>query len=310
MALLGLHHIHIGVPDVATSAAFLQDFGLHPAGQDGDTVYLRSSGTTLYSVVLEPSDQARLVAVALEVDSEDDLTRAVEEHGATPPQSLAGPGGGSFVNLTDPDGKTISLVHGVAKREPDAPPRPDLSVNYGNDKNRKGVCQNFSEIGPAQLLRMGHVGLFTVDMAACDKWYREVLGLLPSDMFYGGKPDNFVAGFYRIDRGDEHVDHHTIGLFGLGRNDLHHVSFEVQDSEVQFMAHRWMLQRQHDSIWGVGRHPKGSHVFDLWREPSGYRFETFTDTDLYTSDYYGGAFPIEEQEMDMWLDQSHEPYFA
>ncbi|MFK7888489.1 MAG: VOC family protein [Gammaproteobacteria bacterium] len=310
MALLGLHHIHLGVPDVDASATFLADFGLLPAGDHGDKRYFRTSGTNKYSVVLERSDEACLVSFALEVDSKDDLARAVEQHGATPAQALEGPAHGTFVNLTDPDGKIISLIHGAEKRETDAPRSPHLEVNYGHDKPRKGTSQNFVPPGPAQLLRLGHVGLFTRDMAVSDKWYREVLGLIPSDVFYAGKPDNYVAGFYRIDRGDEWVDHHTVALFGFGKNDLHHVSFEVQDSEAQFMAHRWMRKQKYESIWGVGRHPKGSHVFDLWREPNGYRFETFSDTDLCTSAQEVRAGPIQEQEMDMWLDQSHEPYFA
>jgi catechol 2,3-dioxygenase-like lactoylglutathione lyase family enzyme len=310
MNLTGLHHIHLGVPDIDASTAFVQDFGLHPAGQNGDQLYFRTSGVAQYGVVLQKSDQASLVAVAFEASSEADLAQAVEKHGATSPQPLPGPGGGTFVDLRDPDGKTIRLVHGVARREPDAPNSPHLEVNYGNVKPRKGKPQNFVPPGPAQLLRMGHVGLFTVNMAVSDKWYREVLGLLPSDLFFAGKPDNYVAGFYRINGGDKWVDHHTIALFGFGKNAVHHVSFEVQDSEVQFTSHRWMKQRQHESVWGVGRHPKGSHVFDMWREPSGCRFETFSDTDLCTAAHKTGVSPIQEQEMDLWLQQSHEPYFA
>ena len=309
MALVGLHHIHIGLPDMAKSLAFLKDFGLIPAEQVGERHYLRSSGSVCYSVIVEPSAEASLINIALETDDEEDLERAAKEHGATEPAAMSAPGGGTFVDLRDPDGKIIRLVHGVATRKADAMPRPNLQINNGDDKPRKGAPQYTSPTGPAQLLRMGHVGLFVRDMAACDKWYCDVLGLLPSDRFFGGKPDNYLAGFYRINRGDEYVDHHTIGLFGFGKDDLHHVSFEVQDSEAQFMSHRWLKQRQHESIWGVGRHPKGCHVFDLWREPSGYRFETFSDTDLYTADYEAGLFPIEEQEMDLWRDRSHEPYF-
>lgn len=309
MALLGLHHIHIGVPDIEASSTFLQDFGFHAAGESGDARYFRTSGANQYSVVIEPAEKASLVSFALEVESEDELTSAVEQHGASSPKPLEMPGGGTYVSLTDPDGKTVNLVHGDAKRDPDEPTCPNLEVNYGNIKTRKGKSQNFVPPGPAQLLRMGHVGLFTLDIAASDKWYRDVLGLIPSDQFFAGNPNNIIAGFYRIDRGDEYVDHHTVALFGMGRNDLHHVSFEVQDSEVQFTSHRYMKKQQHDLVWGVGRHPKGSHVFDLWREPSGYRFETFSDTDLCTSDQKVVPVPIQEQEMDLWLDQSHEPYF-
>lgn len=309
MALLGLHHIHLGVPDIEASTTFLHDFGFHAAGESGNARYFRTSGVNQYSVILEPAEKASLVSFALEVDSIDDLTLAVAEHDASSPQPLAMPGGGTFVSLTDPDGKIVHLVHGDEKRPSDDPTCPHLEVNYGNVKTRKGKSQNFVPPGPAQLLRMGHVGLFTLDFAACDKWYREVLDLIPSDQFFAGKPDNIIAGFYRINRGDEYVDHHTVALFGMGRNDLHHVSFEVQDSEVQFTSHRHMKAQQHELVWGVGRHPKGSHIFDLWREPSGYRFETYSDTDLCTSDQKVVPVPIQEQEMDLWLDQSHEPYF-
>ena len=310
MALSGLHSIHISVPDSDATSAFLTDFGLFPEGQSNERQYFRSSGAARYSVVLETSEQPRLVAISLETDSEDDLIRAAEELGATAPRPLNGPASGSYVSLTDPDGNTVNLVHNVQKREPDELARPNVEINFGNNKPRRGVAQNFSATGPPQLLRMGHVGLFVRDMAAADRWYREVLGLLPSDRFFAGKPDNYIAGFYRIDRGEDWVDHHTIALFGFGKSDLHHVSFEVQDFEAQFKAHRWLRQRQHESVWGVGRHPKGCHIFDIWREPSGYRFETFSDTDLYTSEHEPGCYPIDEQEIDMWRDRSHESYFA
>lgn len=310
LSLLGLHHIHMGVPDISASATFLKDFGLLPAAEQGNLQYFRTAGTKNYSVILEQTATPQLISFALEVESADDLAKAVAEHGASAPEGLSGPGGGSFVTLNDPDGNIVNLVHGIEEREADAPYSPFLEVNYGDVKTRKNESQHFKPLAPAQLLRLGHVGLFTIDMAATEKWYCEVLGLIPSDVFFGGHPDNHIAGFFRIDRGDEYVDHHTIALFGMGKKDLHHVSFEVEDSEVQFMSHRYMLQQKHDLVWGVGRHPKGSHVFDLWREPNGYRFETFSDTDLCTASREPSIVPIDEQEMDMWLDQSHEPYFA
>lgn len=309
MRLIGLHHIHLRVPDLAASRAFLTDFGLVEAGETDGKVFLRGGGSAAYQVVLESGDEAALLALALEVEDRGELDAAVSVHGASAVVPLAGPGGGEAVTLTDPEGNAVRLVHGIARRNPD-PLREGLISNFGDDKPRKGTSQNMASLGPPQLLRLGHVGLFVRDAKACDAWYRNVLGLLPSDLMYAGQPDNLAAGFYRIDRGDQWVDHHTIALFGLGKSDLHHVSFEVQDCEIQFMAHRWMERHGHDPVWGVGRHPKGSHIFDVWRDPSGYRFETFSDTDLLNASHEPEVFPIQDAEMDLWSDRHFEAYFA
>jgi catechol 2,3-dioxygenase-like lactoylglutathione lyase family enzyme len=184
-----------------------------------------------------------------------------------------------------------------------------MIINQGPDKARRGPVQYQPPLEPPKLLRLGHVGLFVRDFKACDAWYRKVLGLLPSDLMYAGEPANTIAGFFRINRGSEWVDHHTVALFGFGKSDLHHISFEVQNAEAQFIAHRWLAGKGHKTVWGVGRHPKGSHVFDVWREPSGYRFETYSDTDLCTADKPPGVFDITTMEMDLWSDRSHEAYF-
>lgn len=309
MGLVGLHHVHIAIPELARSLAFFRDFGLVAEAERDGRHYLRASGMASYQVIVEKAEAPALLAIALQTDTQDDLEHYARRAGGDGPQPLSAPGGGHFVDLRDPDGKTVRLVHGIATREADAARAP-MVFNYGYEKPRKGTAQTFAPIGPAQLLRLGHVGLFAQDMKACDQWYREVLGLLPSDLMHAGPTDNIVAGFYRIDRGDEWVDHHMIALFGFGRSDLHHVSFEVADSESQFMAHRWLTRQQHESIWGVGRHPRGSHIFDVWREPGGYRFETFTDTDQLTAEHVADVLPIEQMEMDLWCDRSHEPYFS
>ena len=309
MSLTGLHHVHLRVPDLAASRGFAADFGLIEEAEVDGRIYLRGSGSAAYHLILEAADTPALAGLALEVDSRADLDAAVRDNGASAVAPLRGPGGGESVSLTDPEGNTIHLVHGVRQRKADQL-HPDLILNFGQEKQRRGPSQNIPPAGAAQIMRLGHVGLFVRDTKACDDWYRRVLGLLPSDLMYAGDPDHVVAGFYRIDRGKEWVDHHTIAFFGMGKSDLHHISFEVQNSEVQFLAHRWLAKKGHNPVWGVGRHPKGSHIFDVWRDPSGYRFETFSDTDLCTADRPADIFPIQEAEMDMWSDRNFEAYFA
>lgn len=309
MPLKGLHHIHLRVSDLPRTRAFVADFGLVETDEQDGKIYLRGAGPSAYHLILEGAVESSLVALAFEVDGDADLDRAIASSGASSRRALDGPGGGTAVDMTDPEGTRVSLVTGIGEREADTLP-PSMVLNQGSDKSRRGVLQQKAPLGPPPLLRLGHVGLFIRDWRACDQWYREVLGLIPSDLLYAGPPENVIGGFYRIDRGEEYVDHHCVAFFAMGKSDLHHVSFEVQNPEAQFLAHRWLEQKSHNAIWGVGRHPLGSHVFDVWRAPSGHRFETFSDTDVLNAEHPTERHPIADAQMDLWSDRHVDAYFA
>jgi catechol 2,3-dioxygenase-like lactoylglutathione lyase family enzyme len=310
MAIKGLHHIHLVVGDLPGGIAFAKDFGLIEASADSTRSYLRGVGKAAYSVLLEKGSESQFAGLAFEVDDEADLEAAVVRHGASSPVALTGPGGGKSVSLCDPNGFNILLVHGIENRQADPLPTP-MVLNQGYEKVRVGTVQSKPPLGPPPLMRLGHVGIYIQDWAVSDAWYREVLGMIPSDLMYAGSEDHKVGGFYRLNRGEEHVDHHTVGMFGLpGKQGLHHLSFEVTNPETQFMAHRWLAQRGREEIWGVGRHPLGSHVFDVWRDPNGFRYETFSDTDLLDASVPTGLHSIANMEMDIWSDRNVEIYFA
>ncbi|MGC3983044.1 MAG: VOC family protein [Steroidobacteraceae bacterium] len=307
--LTALHHLRFSVQDLQRTQDFASDFGLHKVSGDDSIVYMRGAGCDAYNYVAQRSNESKLAAIAFSVTSLDDLRIAVEQHGATAIRQLTGPGGGQAVSLHDPDGLPIDLVFGIAEREPE-PLRPGLVLNFGYDKQRKNKAQHLPPKGPPQLMRLGHVGIFVKDYARCSKWYREVLGLLLSDQLYAGDPEHKVVGFYRINRGDEPVDHHTVFLAEYGKSDLHHISFEVQDFEAQFMAHTWLTQRGWEPVWGIGRHGLGCHIFDVWMDPNGYRFETFTDTDLFDAQHQPGLHNVHGNPVDTWSDESPERYFG
>jgi catechol 2,3-dioxygenase-like lactoylglutathione lyase family enzyme len=310
MPLKALHHVFLRARDLPGSRTFVEAFGLIPVAEQEGKLYFRGAGPQAYLLTLEPAASSSIGAIAFEVDSVEDLNRAVREHGASPVRALRSPGGGMAVSLRDPEGITIDLVHGISSRTAD-PLSATLTLNQGYDnKPRRGTYQAKTPLGPAQLTRLGHVGLFTGNIAGCTQWYEQVLGLLPTDLIYAGSPHNVLAAFYRLNRGTDFVDHHTLVLFGMGSRGVHHVSFEVENAEVQFVSHRWLASRGYESIWGVGRHPKGSHVFDVWRDPSGFRFETFSDTDLLNAAHPPDRVPVESMQMDLWRDRSYEPYFA
>lgn len=309
LLLQSLHHIRVQVPDVAGNVRFANDFGLHEVARTGGRIYFRAAGVDAYSYVVEQGEPAGMSAVAFLAESRGELERAVREHGASPVRELEGPGGGVAVSLRDPQGTVVDLVHGIAERAAD-PLQPLQSINYPGQRQRFNSPQTHRSFGPACPLRLGHIGLVVTDFKAAQEWYGRVLGLTPTDRFYAGHPGNHVGGFFRMDRGAEWVDHHVVGLFGMGKPGLHHMSFEVQDIEQQMVAHRHLRKAGHQSVWGVGRHPLGSHVFDLWKDPNGLRFETFSDTDLYNNERSTEDHDVTQSEMDLWSNDSPERYFA
>ncbi|WP_304276449.1 VOC family protein [Caulobacter segnis] len=309
MRIVGFHHVKFGVTDIATTERFATDFGLKTVETRNGVLYMKTAGGDAYNYVAEPSDVRRFLGMAFAVEDISDLEQAVRDHGATPIVAIDGPGGGYSVSLTDPEGQCVWLVTGIAGEHLPVSHRP-LALNVPDARTRFNAAQSTRALQPAHLFRLGHIGLYVKDFATMAAWYERVLGLKASDTMFAGEPDHKIAGFFRIDRGADYVDHHVVFLAQWGKTDAHHISFEIEDFEAQFIAHRWLESRGWKPNWGVGRHPLGSHVFDVWFDPDGYRFETFSDTDLVNNQHQGGNYDVKEAQMDLWSSESPERYFA
>jgi hypothetical protein len=111
------------------------------------------------------------------------------------------------------------------------------------------------------------------------RWYRETLGLLPSDEVFRGTPDHLVGSFNRLDRGAEFVDHHVLYVMRGEKTGLNHISFEVQDIDDVLVGHEHLKSAGYRPTWGVGRHALGSQVFDYWFDPWDRVHEHWTDSD-------------------------------
>jgi len=310
MPIKAIHHVRFAVEDLERQEAFASDFGLVVADRSDDRLVMRTRGGDAYAYVAIKSEKDRFRGFAFEVESEQDLDRAVEEHGATRLGELDLPGGGTAVALTDPDGNEVVLLHGCEHGEAEEG-YPDLVINTPFRKQRFGRNQHPRETGPAQLWRLGHVGIFVKSFAASRQWYEEKLGLIGSDIYHiPHNPNAQIVGFFRLDRGEEYVDHHVVALMQDERGGCHHISFEVQDFEAQNRTHRFLKRKEYEPIWGVGRHPHGSHVFDVWRSPDRARFETFSDTDLFRASDGTNVHDISTVVMDEWSDDEPTRYFV
>ena len=310
MQIKGLHHVRFQARDLDSLEGFALDFGLVTAERTNERLVMRTSGGDECAYVAIKGDKDSFEALAFEVEDRISLDDAVTRLGASPVSQLDLPGGGLSVSLVDPDGNKVLLVHGAAERNP-GEAYPDLVHNTPFEKRRFGRNQSPRERGPARLWRIGHVGLFIRSFAQSTAWYAEKLGLIGSDVYHiPGQPQAQIVGFFRLDRGEEYVDHHVIAFMQDERGGCHHISFETQDFEAQQRTHRFLGSKDYTPIWGVGRHPHGSHVFDVWRAPDGARFETFSDTDLFRAQDGTNVHDISTIVLDEWSDDGPDRYFA
>lgn len=311
MRLKSLHHVKFQVTDLDQTEAFAQDFGLLTVVRDEQQLIMRTGGGDAFAYIAEKGDEAKFIGLAFEVESKSSLESAVKEHGASEIRELTTPGGGIAVTLMDPNGFKIDLVHGIERINPEKA-YEQLQMNAPGQYTRDGRFEPKRPMGPAKLFRLGHVGLFIPSFGQTLPWYKDVLGLIPSDVYHiPGQPQAQIVGFCRLDRGEELVDHHVIALMQsqTGETACHHISFEAQDFEAQFMTHRYLESKEYELVWGVGRHPHGSHIFDVWRDPDRNRFETFSDTDLLKASDGSRVHNIAEVEMDVWSSDPPDRYF-
>lgn len=210
--LLYTHYQH---PNLESAQRFFEDFGLVVAHKDSDKIYFRGFGDSPYVYIAEqsPCDRRQFVGGGWVVASRDDLVTAANMVNSTPIQRLDAPGGGEFVDIKDPNGINVRLIHGVALRTfeslRDEAPKP-VTFNNWIEKPRKGEFQRF-EGGPSKVHKLGHYGL-VVDKSKFDvtvAWYLDTFNFLETDSLYDGESGKNMMTFMHIDKGDVFTDHHV-----------------------------------------------------------------------------------------------------
>jgi len=263
-------------PDLDRMEAFLVDFGMQRAARTADALYMRGTDPQHHVHVTHLGAPAFL-GFAFQAASAADLRTLASAVGAEV-EALDEPGGGEVVHLTDPDGRRIDVVHGIAQHDP-LTLRTHPPLNTGEARVRRGARQHVPA-GPSQVKRCGHSAIKTADLPRLWEWYRRHLGMLVSDDMYveEGQP---LARFVRCDRGADAADHHTLLLLAMGEVKLGHVAWEVADFDDLMVGHDRLEQIGARHYWGIGRHVLGGQVFDYWKDPFGFTVEHWTDGDLF-----------------------------
>jgi catechol 2,3-dioxygenase-like lactoylglutathione lyase family enzyme len=215
-----------------------------------------------------------------------------------PVEDLEYPGGGKRVTTTDPDGRRIELVHGVARVAPIAASRPAVAWNSGGERRRLGRFPIFN-VGPAEIIGLKHVVMSSPNPPAIIEWFVEKLGAFPSDLI-GETKENVIGGFMRFPRGAEYVDHHNIAVFRGPTNGAHHVCFETIDLDAIGMGRRHLVSKGYKASWGLVRHSLGGAISDYWYDPSGFRVEHVTDGDFLNDTYPTRLNPHNQESLEQW----------
>jgi Glyoxalase/Bleomycin resistance protein/Dioxygenase superfamily len=285
--------------DPGVMLEFAGDFGLMRRSAEGDTHFLRGHGPAPYLVSVKGSNRNQFLGMALTAKSEADLQRLARATGA-PIESLSTPGGGRCVVLEDPWGLKVSLVHGIEWEKPLVDEHVEWPINTPQRKARINRPVR-TALRPCPLFKVGHVVMQRPDFKAAAEWYMRHFGFIPSDVqcLPDGQPG---LGFFRLNRGTEPADHHTLALLGGPGANLMHVSFETLDLDAVGQGNQYLQAKGWTHYWGIGRHLLGSQVFDYWKDPVGDEWEHYADGDVMNVDYPTGYSALTRGGLWAWGD--------
>ncbi|KAJ5352470.1 hypothetical protein N7452_001444, partial [Penicillium brevicompactum] len=298
--LVKLAHMRYQHPDLQEITVFLQDFGMTVASQTDDEIWYRGYGVDPF-VYYAKKGPKKFLGGAFEVESYQDLERASQLPTAGDIENVENaPGGGYLLTLTDPEGFPMNLIYGQTPAS--AGPYPEiLEINYEVEKPRVRRFQRFQP-GPAAVHKLGHYGVCTTNFESLVKFYTTNFNIVPTDFLYieaEGEKKN-VALFAHIDRGTDHVDHHSFFMSSNPTSHVHHCSFEVHDFDTQELGHHWLASKDYKSVWGVGRHILGSQIFDYWWDTTGNMIEHYADGDLVNDQTPIGYGPAGHESLAVW----------
>ncbi|MEV4925056.1 VOC family protein [Streptomyces roseoverticillatus] len=286
-------------PDLARAEVFARDFGFAVAARTGQALYLRGTLPGSACVVLRHGRTSRFLGPAFRAAERADLDRLARATGR-PVRDLGEFGGGRVVDLADPSGFPVRVVHGT-EQLPALPEQPPLLLNVGGSRARTNATQRPPR-EPARIQRLGHVVLETPRFTQALDWYLETLGLIVSDFLFldGQRGRGPTMAFVRCDQGSTPVDHHTLAMTLGPRTGYVHSAYQVTDLDAIAAGGQYLAERGYQRSWGIGRHIQGSQLFDYWRDPDRLMVEHFADGDLFSCDLEPGWAPMSASGLAQW----------
>ncbi|MCI9889530.1 VOC family protein [Micrococcales bacterium 31B] len=260
MAMHRLNYVTMGVPDVAATAAYYEEFGLTPTS--GNRFATEDGGEQLR---IEYAPMRRLVELSIGCDDRDDLERITTRLAA---RGLTVERQPDSLTVTEPVTGVRAIVEVTSRLvQPEVPPTPYNGP--GRVERTSPRAPGLVREGPVKPKRLGHVVLGTTDLEATFGFFVEGLGFQPSDYIVGH------GAFLRCS-----TDHHNVLVMSAPVTFLHHTSWQVEDvDEIGRGAMRMLENNPDRHVWGLGRHYAGSNFFWYLKDPAGNFSEYYADMD-------------------------------
>lgn len=258
--------VTVGVPDVAATVAFYEEFGLTQSAPG--VLASRDGGDQLRLV---PAARRRLLTLGLGVEDPEDLDRIATDVAALGLAVSRGPDG---VRVVDP-GTGVEVVASVAEPivSTDAYDLP-ASNGPGRWERQNARSSAVDRSGPVRPRKLGHVVVGSTDSELSHRLFVDGLGFKVSDHISG------IASFLRCS-----TDHHNLLLQASPVPFLHHTSWQVDDvDEIGRGAKALLDVDPGRDVWGLGRHHIGSNFFWYLRDPAGNFAEYYSDLDVIVDD--------------------------
>lgn len=286
-------------PDLDRAEVFARDFGFSVAARAPDALWLRGTFAGSPCVVIRRGRTSRFIGQTFRAAERADLDRLSRATGAAVRDADV-PGGGKLVDLLDPSGFPVRVVH-CAEELPALPGQRRLLLNFGTDHRRTNTTQRPPR-EPSRIQRLGHLVLETRVFTRAMNWYLDTLGMIVSDFHFldGQRARGPVMAFLRCDQGSVAVDHHTLAMhLGPGTHYVHS-AYQVTDLDAIATGGEYLAERGYQRSWGIGRHIQGSQIFDYWRDPDRLMVEHFADGDLFSHDVEAGWAPLSASGLAQW----------
>ena len=246
--IAGLRSVALEVPDLGAAETFYtRTWRLDVAARTDAALYLRGSGADHHLLALHAHAGApRLRQVTLRARDADALAAIARvvpaAGGVVERRGAAGdPAGGDVLVVRDADGRRFEIVHGDARRTPDAPPPADQPV------------------------RLAHAVLNSHDVARAQCFLEHALGFVLADR-------TRIMAFMNCDS-----DHHTLALADADNDALNHVAFLMPTLDAVMRGGGRMKDAGHAIEWGPGRHGPGDNTFNYFIDPFGIVIEYTAD---------------------------------
>lgn len=292
-----LAHLIFERPNLDEAERFMIDFDLELGYHEGDSLYLRGTGTTPYCYRVHRADKARFVGVGLTLASRADLQRLTIVPGASRLQAVDTPGGGERMRLTAPSGFLFEAAFDQQSVEA-LPHRAPLWMSRVDELPRFKATQR-PPVKTPEVITLGHVVLEVANYQETCAWHTGYFGLIPSDVHVlpNGSP---AVAFMRLNLADAPAANHTLAVAQGFIATYSHSAYELVDVDAVGIGPRVLRQNSWRHSWGIGRQILGSPIFDYWQDSWGDKHEYYRDGDLLTADQPTGIHAVSPEDMSQW----------